>query len=273
MQDKLFSIGEVAKLFHISISSLRHYEEIGLLQPEYIDANSNYRYYSTNQFEILNSIRYLRELDFPLKEIRDFLNNKDVSTIEKKLEEQSKEVSNRIDRLKKIQSKINNRLETLSDASSSQLDEIRIVEKGQSKIIWLEKEVTISSYLDMEPLIRQLESNQDEALVFLGKVGLALSIPHLKERNLDKYDGVFLALDKEDNYRGEAFSLPKSSCVSIRFCGSHNKSPLYYQRLLDYIDANHLTIASFARETTLIDYGITNDESKFVTEILIPIEN
>lgn len=32
----LFSIGEVSKLFHISVSSLRHYENAGLLDPEYI---------------------------------------------------------------------------------------------------------------------------------------------------------------------------------------------------------------------------------------------
>ena len=33
---KLFQIGDVAKLFHLSVSSLRHYENVGLLTPEYI---------------------------------------------------------------------------------------------------------------------------------------------------------------------------------------------------------------------------------------------
>ena len=32
---ELFQIGTVAKLFHLSVSSLRHYEDIGLLKPEY----------------------------------------------------------------------------------------------------------------------------------------------------------------------------------------------------------------------------------------------
>ena len=56
----LFPIGEVSKLFHISVSSLRHYEHIGLLTPEYISSDSGYRYYGTEQFEVLNTIRYLR---------------------------------------------------------------------------------------------------------------------------------------------------------------------------------------------------------------------
>ncbi len=69
---KLFSIGDVAKLFHLSVSSLRHYEAAGLLQPEWVDPQTGYRYYSTRQFEVLNTIRYLRALDMPLPEIADF---------------------------------------------------------------------------------------------------------------------------------------------------------------------------------------------------------
>ena len=40
----LFPIGEVSKMFHISGSSLRHYENIGLLAPAYISPDSGYRY-------------------------------------------------------------------------------------------------------------------------------------------------------------------------------------------------------------------------------------
>ena len=46
-------IGEVSKMFHISVSSLRHYENIGLLHPEYTSPDTGYRYYGTEQFEVL----------------------------------------------------------------------------------------------------------------------------------------------------------------------------------------------------------------------------
>ena len=75
---KLFPIGEVSKLFHISVSSLRRYETIGLLTPAYISPDSGYRYYGPEQFEVLNTIRYLRALDMPLPEIADFLQNRDI---------------------------------------------------------------------------------------------------------------------------------------------------------------------------------------------------
>ena len=89
---KLFPIGEVSKLFHISVSSLRHYENIGLLTPEYVSPDSGYRYYSAGQFEVLNTIRYLRALDLPLSEIEDFLKNRDIGIIEKKLRQQKQTV-------------------------------------------------------------------------------------------------------------------------------------------------------------------------------------
>lgn len=271
MNDKLFSIGEVAKLFHISISSLRHYENIGLLKPEYIDENSSYRYYSVRQFEALNSIRYLRELNMPLAEISDFLSNRDVELIEDKLHEQLKRVIEKQEKLKKIESKINNRLLMLEDAKNSKLETIFEVEKEACDIIWLENKFIIKNYFDMETLIRQLENNQDEAIVFLGKVGLAISIDNLNKKDFSSYDGIFLILDKEDTYEGNRVTLQKTKCVSIRFCGSHNSSTKYYQMLLDYIKKNNYTISGFAREITMIDYGITNDTSKFVTDISIPI--
>lgn len=75
---ELFQIGEIAKMFHLSVGSLRHYEKIGLISPEYTDKKTGYRYYSARQFEILNTIRYLRVLDMSLEQIEDFLKNRDV---------------------------------------------------------------------------------------------------------------------------------------------------------------------------------------------------
>lgn len=98
----LFPIGEVSKLFHISGSSLRHYENIGLLAPAYISPDSGYRYYGTEEFEVLNTIRYLRALDMPLSEIEDFLKNKDIDLIEEKLRQQKQAVLKKQQELKRM---------------------------------------------------------------------------------------------------------------------------------------------------------------------------
>lgn len=81
-ENRLFKIGEVAKMYHVSMGTLRHYEKEGLLTPEYTDENTGYRYYGVRQLEVLNTIGYLRVLDMPLSEIRDFIQNRDVELIE-----------------------------------------------------------------------------------------------------------------------------------------------------------------------------------------------
>ena len=114
--EQLFSIGDVAKLFHLSVSSLRHYEALGLLTPERVDPNTGYRSYSIRQFEVLNTIRYLRALDMPLEEIADFLRDRDVERIEEKLSRQREAVLQRQRELERVRRKIDNRLHQLREA-------------------------------------------------------------------------------------------------------------------------------------------------------------
>ena len=84
---QLFTVGEMQNLFHINAKTLQYYDEIGLLKPESTDPVTGYRYYSTRQFERLNTIKYLRALDMPLEKIRRFFENKDTATIRRIMEE------------------------------------------------------------------------------------------------------------------------------------------------------------------------------------------
>lgn len=267
----LFPIGEVAKLFHISISSLRHYENMGLFTPEYISPDSGYRYYGTEQFEVLNTIRYLRTLDMPLSEIKDFLKNKDISHIEGKLQQQKQIVLEKQRELKRIEQKINHRLSWLQDAQDTPLDTVSLIQLPACRIVWVEGSLKIRDSQDMEAPIRKLDQSQAEAVVFLGKVGLGISAEHLQAGETEQYDGIFLILDQEDVFFGETLTLPEMFCVRLRFRGSHTEAAVQYKKLLDYIKKHQMQIVGFSREITLIDYGITNDAEKFVSEICIPV--
>ena len=268
---KMFQIGDVAKLFHLSVSSLRHYEAMGLLTPEYTDPATGYRYYSVRQFEVLNTIRYLRELDMPLPEIADFLQNRDVERIEEKLRQQKEAVIARQQELHRIERKIDNRLRQLRDARSSVFDVVSVTQARACRIVWVQTLLQIHSFFDMEAPIRRLEQSQAEALVFLGKVGVGILPEHLSEGRFGQYDGIFLVLDEEDRFDGETVTLSGTSCVTVRFRGSHREAPEQYARLMAYIREHGLEICGFSREITMIDYGITNDTDKFVTEISIPV--
>ncbi len=268
---QLFQIGQVAKLFCLSVSTLRHYEAAGLLSPEYIDPDTGYRYYSVRQFEPLNIIRYLRALDMPLPEIADFIQNRDINKMEEMLRQQKEAVSAKQQELQRIERKIDNQLHRLMDVKNSRFDVIEQIETPPCRIISMQDSLKIHGFLDMEEPIRRLEQSQRETAVFFGKVGVSISSSHLLEGRFDQYDSVFLILDEEDRFEGETILLPGTLCVSVHFHGSHTEAPPQYEKLMDYIHRHDLKVTGFSREITMVDYGLTNDTEQFVTEIRIPV--
>ena len=58
--DVVFKIGELSRLTNLTIRALHHYETIGSLNPKRIDEFTHYRYYSTEQLEVVNRIKILQ---------------------------------------------------------------------------------------------------------------------------------------------------------------------------------------------------------------------
>jgi DNA-binding transcriptional MerR regulator len=69
----MFSIGEFARLGGVSVRTLRHYDEIGLLGPATVDPDTGYRGYSARQLGQLNRIIALKELGLSLSQARRLL--------------------------------------------------------------------------------------------------------------------------------------------------------------------------------------------------------
>ncbi len=85
--DKLYTIGETAKLNDISIKSLRHYDEIGLLKPFYIDDQSGYRYYTYSQFAFIDKIKRYKNVGMQLKDLKEIFESQNLESIELLLKE------------------------------------------------------------------------------------------------------------------------------------------------------------------------------------------
>ncbi len=64
-----YKVNQLARLAGISVRTLHHYDEIGLLEPS-DRSEAGYRLYSTAELERLQQILYYRELGFPLTAIR-----------------------------------------------------------------------------------------------------------------------------------------------------------------------------------------------------------
>jgi DNA-binding transcriptional MerR regulator len=70
---KEISIGEFARRSRLSLKALRLYDERGVLVPARVDQASGYRYYDTAQLDDARLVVMLRELQLPLKAVKELL--------------------------------------------------------------------------------------------------------------------------------------------------------------------------------------------------------
>jgi DNA-binding transcriptional MerR regulator len=73
-------IGVFSRMTFVSVKALRHYDEIGLLAPAWVDPDSGYRHYSAAQVPVAQVIRRLRDLGMPLDQITAVVHARDVDT-------------------------------------------------------------------------------------------------------------------------------------------------------------------------------------------------
>ena len=89
-------IGEFSKMMQVTVKTLRHYEQKGLLIPDDVDEWTGYRYYSITQMQRLNTIRGLQRQGFSLEEIKDLFEDESqmpsVAQLTKKIEETERQL-------------------------------------------------------------------------------------------------------------------------------------------------------------------------------------
>ena len=134
------SISQVAKLTGISIRALQYYDEIGLLKPSEL-TTAGYRMYDDDTLQTLQQILFFKELGFPLKEIKQILENPDFDRIAafKKQKELFLLKRDRLNRLIQL-------LERL--------------EKGEQRMSF--KEFDLSDYINA---LEDFKSNQADAVI------------------------------------------------------------------------------------------------------------
>lgn len=74
------SIGDFSRATLMSVKMLRHYHQIGLLEPADVNPHTGYRSYTADQIPAAQVIRRFRELQMPLEQIRDVLAAPDIAS-------------------------------------------------------------------------------------------------------------------------------------------------------------------------------------------------
>ena len=77
---KTYGVKKLADLSGVSVRTLHHYDKIGLLKPS-IRTESKYRLYGEKELLRLQQVLFYKELDFPLQEIREILDDPEFDTL------------------------------------------------------------------------------------------------------------------------------------------------------------------------------------------------
>ena len=267
----LFTIGEMHKLFAVPVRTLRFYDEIGLLRPERVDPRTGYRYYSAGQFERLNTIKYLRALGVSLEHIRGFFENRDTDVVELLLQEQLADTRRRLDELQRIERRIGRRLDDLRRARTAKTGVVLQKALPARAIAFLRQEIPQGG--DLETPLAELQSHiRQDAAVFLGKVGVSIARERLYARQFDRYTGIFLFVEPEEQYGGPVLHLPAGEWLTVCYRGTHAHSAPSYELLLDEAARRGFELAEDSVEVTHIDAGFTSDETQYLTELQVPVK-
>ncbi len=91
---KKYSIGETAKMMGVSVNTLRYWTNEGLIEPEVVDPDSGYRYYSFNQLHYIHRVKYLRDMDVPIAAIREAIGRDNVAGLIESMKMQKTKLEN-----------------------------------------------------------------------------------------------------------------------------------------------------------------------------------
>lgn len=111
---RYLTITEVAKYRRLSSDTLRYYDRIGLIKPNYVDKTNGRRYYSMEQCEHLGTIKELRKLNLSLNEIEEFMTCRNLKKSEKVLSRHLEVLKKEIEEKQKLYSILEKKLDFLA---------------------------------------------------------------------------------------------------------------------------------------------------------------
>ncbi len=267
-----FTIGEMSRLHNIPVKTLRYYDSVNLFKPSKINHKNSYRYYSIEQFELLNSIKFLRHMGFSIEDIKKHISKKSTASFMDSLQGYKKLNESEINRLEEINRSLEERIAELENfQGSSEFGKISIREFPDRNILYLDENV--SDIVDLELNLRKLENRAGTGpSIIIGRVGLTISEENLKKGVFDNYNSIFI-LHNSSAENSYCRTLKGGEYVSVSVnSGDHTKSSEYYKKIFSFLEEKRYCICGDSIERVIIDYFITDNPDEFLTEIQIPVK-
>lgn len=260
--------GEFAAAKGVSKDTLFHYDDIGLFCPEKVSENG-YRLYSIYQLETFDTIRMLRDLGMPLKEIRDILDNRSPECVMCVFAEREQQIDIQIEKLRSTKQWLSRRREKIASAEKIDFSEVTMQEFPER--YYLYGHVTDGSekslYRKTSELIAEfknsgMRSDYDVAYIQYED--------NVAKANFTEYDNTILLMD-ERPLKGKYQTLPGGKYIVAYHVGHWINIGQAYWRLLQYKEENHLKTEKFYIERCVVDNFIAKKIDDYVNEVAVRI--
>ncbi|MBN7774542.1 MerR family transcriptional regulator [Clostridium aminobutyricum] len=273
MEDKeYYSVGEVSKICNISKKAVRFYDKIGLISPDKVCDDNNYRFYNRKTLLSVPIIKYYKQMGFKLEEMRSFLEGGTYSMLEKAFRQ-------KIDNLKEMESEIFKMYTSVKDWYDLILEAEMVIENNvrevavkyidASNLCFMEQDF---NYNYMESIVNIDFTNYIESIHNEITGPVMISFPSFKERMEGKSTRILLLqktiLPCQEDEVVKFGGYMVASCYHI---GAHETINDTYQKICDWAAAHGYKCAEESYERYVTDYWTTRNSGQFVTEIMIKV--
>lgn len=274
----MFRIGDFSRLARVTIRTLHHYDEAGLLTPAHVDQQTGYRYYAADQLETLQRILLLKDLGFPLDEIRELLAaNGGAAALAARLEARRAQL---IGAIAEEQARLR-RLEALRTALSSGEGPAVALRDVPAIAVHARRERVAELGADVQQMF------EDAELAVARARARADASPFLifhdldyRERDVDVE--VCIPVKPDAAARIEVRSTPAITAGCVAYRGSYVQTPLLYGSLLRWIERSGYALSGPLREVyhrfgadqagyRLPGHMLAVSSDDYVTELQAPV--
>lgn len=246
MNMTLLSIGKMAALNRLSVSTLRLYDEKGLLKPKYTDPQTGYRYYSIDQNARLDVIVYMKELGMSLSQIAEALQKEDVSLIEEILSQKNEQIHQQVRQLKAQHDAVERAILSIERYRKSPITGTMSLEYIDRRYAW-GIPCKVNFYSDnvhsYEDALRELRLCLEEAgFTQIHSYNIGTSI--LQENfQADRFEPerIFLLTNRQEDVPG--FQVVESGMYACVYLDNFDDEIHYARQLRKYCDQNRYHIA------------------------------
>lgn len=274
LKEKL-TISEMAKLRGMTTETLRHYDRIDLFKPQYIDPNTGYRYYSIFQYEILGTIKELRQIGMSTDEIKQYFDQRSLKKSLDILKTKHAELLSKLNELEALEENIREKLQYLSEVGNDDgLHEVIFRKLKSRKLMTLHEK--INNNVELCYGVIRLESMLMEKAPILAsnRLGIIIEEEDLRANRFEEPSVIFVvAKDKEKIEEQYLRMIPAGLFACIRYNGEllrNRRESL--DRLICYLQETGYCITGSALQIMQVDITITDNPNEIMFEIQVPVK-